>query len=273
MFLIWQKIIFLILILLPILSTLLFHPSTYIKKISKITIIATLICISFVSPIIILIHLRYLSLLILFLPILFRGIELTITKLNFTNRNQNINKDFIERLLSCSIGALAFILLTIDYNMWGGFWVAFAIIIFSIMPKIDNLNILYGIFFGGLSFVMPLIFKDERGISTYLVSWTIYTLLFYYVPLAKRILKSQTNTVILILITTAILMKHGGISVSWNNSYATILLIVIIHIFIVSLYYFIEKLKKNNVQYWIKQYYLHVVLIAIVLTLIYFKNE
>lgn len=276
MFLAWQKVIFLALVLLPILATLLFHPSVYIKNLSKISIIISLICVIFISPIIILIDLGYWSLLLIILPIIFRGIGVTISKLNIRNIHKIFKSESIVQLLIAAISSLVLILITIDFNMWTGLWISLAVIIFSgtlIMPKIDNYKLLYGVIFGALSFIMSLILKDEKGLVTYFISWAICTIPFYCIPIIRKFIKYEIIPFVLIPIITILLLKNGGISFVWSKFYAATFLIFIIHLIIICIYYIVEKFKIHELNYWIKQYYLPLTLIIMEFILIYYKNK
>lgn len=276
MFLMWQKISFLVVLLVPILATLIFHPNKKMKKISKVTIIISLVCIIFISPIIILINLRYWLLLVILLPIIFRGLGIAISKLDIPNISSKLNKDSIIQLLIVALGAFVLIILTIDYDMWSGLWLTLGIIIFSgtiIMPEIDKSRLLYGILFGALSFIITPILRDENGLVTYFISWMICALPFYYIPLVKRFIKYEVIPYVLIPIISIILMKNGGVPFIWNKFYSAAFLIIIIHIILGCVYYIFEKLNKDKFNDLIKQYYFPVILFIIEFILIYYKNK
>ncbi|MBW6411325.1 hypothetical protein [Clostridium weizhouense] len=276
MILISNKLIFLVMLLSPILALLIFHPNKIIKKTSKFSIIISLICVTFISPIIILINLKYWALLIILLPIIFRGLGVVLNKIPIPDVAFKLNKDVIIQLLIVSVGILALILLTIDYDMWSGLWLSLAILIFSgtiIMPQIDKFKLLYGVVFGALSFFMTPILKNNNGLATYFISWLICVVPFYYVPIVKRFIKYEVIPFIALSITSVILMKNGGISFIWNKFFSALFLMIVIHIMIACINYILENIKKSTVAFPIKQYYLPIILIIIEFILIYYKNE
>ncbi|QUH19269.1 hypothetical protein [Alkaliphilus sp. B6464] len=276
----YQGYVFLPAILLPIFIMIMYHPDKYIKRVFEILTIATVIYITVGAPVLILIELKYWALLFIVLPVIFRVLEILINKFEIHKYFENIKPETITNLLYGSIGALVIIFSFQELNTWIGssctWWGLWCALFVSVLVSTDALEKLaekqyaYGIMFGLISFLLSPIFKNEIGIITYIVSWSIYIIPYLCIPFFRKKKHMEYIVLLFSLATFAVLLGKGGIRPEWDSKYGAIFVLVVTGILFFVIQYQIEKSKFMPI---VKHYMLPAVYTGFATTFIFFTNR
>lgn len=269
----YQSFIFLPIIFLPIFLALLFHKSLFIAKVSKVLLLISLVLLIIAFPIIMLIELKFWILLLIIIPLIFRILEIVIKKLDIAKYFANISADALFRILLASTGALVMIVISSDYDIWSGLWIALVIFIFvgtkinDTLKQLDKNGLIYGAVFGVLSFVFAPALRNEIGLITYLFAWTLYLIPYIFIPFLRKNKYTEAVIFILIPITTVILLKNGGIPFVWKEIFSSLFIILLLNSILFAIYFLLDRKKLPKViQHYTLPIISNILIIVLILT-------
>ncbi|MCC5909412.1 MAG: hypothetical protein JJT76_03115 [Clostridiaceae bacterium] len=253
----YQIFVFLSIIVFPIFIMLLYHSNIYIRSLFKFLAIISLLFFSITYPLLLLIELKYYTILLIALPIAFRIIEIMMKKSQIIKYFYNVKDDTIIQLLYTSIVSLIIIIISNDISIWGGLWTSLILFIFvgtNITDKIkevDSSGLSYGIIFGIVSFVFFLPSNHLNAMTTYLFSWMIYFIPYCSLSHLKKNKHFERLVCLLTPTTAYILLKYGGISYVWKDLFSTLFIIILVNIIIITTQYLADKhLKISSIKHY-----------------------
>ena len=214
---------------LPILLLIYSHPNGFIKWGARILLFGLIFYLLAIVPFVVLTELKYWSLLLVAIPVIFRIISLILDKVGFFGAKNEKN---VQNLLYASVSALSVIFVGASSNTLEKLFFLIIILLvlfisdFQIVEKYKYL----GALFGPIIAVIPS-YENFNVFFTVVAIWLVMTIsldLLLKVCKIKKTKHIEKTTLIVFITISLIVANNGGIELNWIDSFLMILTFVVI---------------------------------------------
>ncbi|MDQ0724912.1 hypothetical protein QF049_006173 [Paenibacillus sp. W4I10] len=234
-------------ICLPIFLLMYNHPIRIIRWGTRGAILAVIFYLIAVVPFVILSQLKFWSILLIVIPIIFRIISLILTKIGFFSSG---NEKMIENLLYACVSALSIIFVGASSNTLEKLFFLIIILLvlflsdFQIIEKYKYM----GALFGPIIAAIPS-YDNFNVFFTVLAIWLVMTITLDFSLKILKIVKSkriEKSTLIIFLTVSLIIANNGGLKLDWTQEFLRGLAFLVIMSLLLGSSFLINKKMKSE---------------------------